>query len=780
MTAARGVRAGLRARAGGGALALAPALALGLVCAAPVARSAEVSMLDPAVAARCVGCAAFVASVDALDPGAGARADRVAAALTARGWAVTRLADPGVVALEHGLARFLRAAAAERRAHVLLWYGGALAAREAGPAVAALDTALDGGRNGGATGLDALPLAGLLDQLSDGPPRSALLALDAAVDAAPDWPGGSGAAGPLPALALARAAQADAEALAAALAALAAGGAASADANRDGALDDAELAALLGPGVVFSRRAAPAAETGARPPQGEGPSALEAFGLAALADQRRARRLREAVSEPGPAALRMFLRDWCAGAENAESCRAAEAERARRDARVAEQSRQCDRLAANPDDPQAAAPGVAVEALGAPGALDRARAACAEALQAEKVEARTLYQYGRTLDLAEQPGFDAYYREAARQGYAIAEYGLGLAILQGRAPGGARDGAGFVRAAAERGLTLAQLLYATLLAEGIGVPSDPQAARRMLERAASAEGPVGAQGKLALGEALAEEAEGEEQMRRAEALLAAALREGVEAAARPLAEIRRKIGLLAPKAPEPPADPRAACAEALDFDPLELYGVARATEFGSDFLQTQEIRTRQRIRRMNVSQIVQLCDAVVTQGRVDPDVATRYAFLLEQIDDRDYGQTRGAWLGLFAEAANRGDPVAMFFAGKYTRAVSSGLPWELFERGTQLLEEAHRRGVVEATILLAVGHFWPQETGQSQFRADPLHALGLLETAADKPVPLVKMLLAFAYGAPDQLGLPRRVADPARGARFEAEFQSLKTRYEGN
>ena len=89
----------------------------------------------------------------------------------------------------------------------------------------------------------------------------------------------------------------------------------------------------------------------------------------------------------------------------------------------------CDRLAASPFDPNRRGPGIEFKKIDA----SKAIAACLEALTLEPDNIRLQFQYARSLDKAKRyTQALAWYRRAAEQRYAAAQYGLGWMYANGR------------------------------------------------------------------------------------------------------------------------------------------------------------------------------------------------------------------------------------------------------------------------------------------------------------------------------------------------------------
>jgi TPR repeat protein len=96
--------------------------------------------------------------------------------------------------------------------------------------------------------------------------------------------------------------------------------------------------------------------------------------------------------------------------------------------------RECDRLAAHPDDPGRMMAGVPWEKLDG----QRAVAACSVATDRRPKSARLQFEFGRSLNkIAQYQDAMSWYRKAAEQGYAAAQTNLGLMYSNGQ--GAARN-----------------------------------------------------------------------------------------------------------------------------------------------------------------------------------------------------------------------------------------------------------------------------------------------------------------------------------------------------
>ena len=111
----------------------------------------------------------------------------------------------------------------------------------------------------------------------------------------------------------------------------------------------------------------------------------------------------------------------------------------------------CDRVAAHPSDTQKLAPGLAQDKVD----IAAGKAACAEALQRQPGDGRTLYQLGRMYFYGREfePALD-YMRQSAAAGYAQGQFVLGLILVQGNgtAPDACEGGRLWVKAARQRHL----------------------------------------------------------------------------------------------------------------------------------------------------------------------------------------------------------------------------------------------------------------------------------------------------------------------------------------
>ena len=130
---------------------------------------------------------------------------------------------------------------------------------------------------------------------------------------------------------------------------------------------------------------------------------------------------------------------------------------------------ECDRLAANPFDAGRKTAGVNFEKLDAAAAVK----ACRQAVQASP-EPRLKYQYGRALQKADQ--FNeamTWYRQAADQGYAAAQFNVGLLYAAGKGvEKNEAEAARWYRRAADQGSAVAQYHLGTFYLMGIGVEED--------------------------------------------------------------------------------------------------------------------------------------------------------------------------------------------------------------------------------------------------------------------------------------------------------------------
>ncbi len=161
---------------------------------------------------------------------------------------------------------------------------------------------------------------------------------------------------------------------------------------------------------------------------------------------------------------------------------------------------ECDRLAQPPRSAMGAIPtfaeGVDLDSTNAPAALE----ACQQALRAAPQEARFQFQHGLAqFRMHQQLDAVASFRQAAAQGYAPAQTGLGLMYASGLG-GLVRDDIEAVRLyrlAADQGYSRALTALGHMLADAHGVPRDQAEAVRLFLLAA-AHGYADAQSNLGL------------------------------------------------------------------------------------------------------------------------------------------------------------------------------------------------------------------------------------------------------------------------------------------
>ena len=147
----------------------------------------------------------------------------------------------------------------------------------------------------------------------------------------------------------------------------------------------------------------------------------------------------------------------------------------------------CDRLAANPFDSGRKAAGVTFDKLDATAAVK----ACGQAVRASP-EPRLKYQYGRALQKADQlKEAMTWYRNAADQGYAAAEFNVGLLYATGKGvEKNEAEAAKWYRKAADQGSAVAQYHLGTFYLMGIGVQEDREHAFQWFMKSAEQGLPV--------------------------------------------------------------------------------------------------------------------------------------------------------------------------------------------------------------------------------------------------------------------------------------------------
>ncbi|MEM1344682.1 MAG: hypothetical protein AAGI34_08910 [Pseudomonadota bacterium] len=738
---------------------------------APVPQAAA-DLVRPfqAGAEACQGdCAAFLVDLEPL-----AGTDPLTDALERQGFAVERLERPSILAFEARLDAFFARLGREGVRHAVLAYRGPLVVREGRAALPGREA----GRLSGADGarLDAVRLPGLGDRLAASGLESAVLIIEATrrptgVPVDPDFPG---VATPETLLIVTP------EGGSAALAGL----------IGDPALPEGEaerLAALrarLGPDAEI-RRLNPETTVAALP-AGEGaPTSLDrALDPASIAAEQRRLDFEDIAANPTLERLGAFTRQHCPPGERARACIEAERQIAALERALSEQVRLCHRLATHPDDPATTDTGVPGDRVDA----RRALVPCREALDRTPEDPRLNYQYARVLDILRNPGFAEHYERAVSQGYAIAAYGYSLAILEGRVSLGLERAAELARSAAEAEIVEAQRLYALLLRRGIGTAPNPREARRYLERASEA-APLA---QIDLAELILDESGGlgpetdvderrEGTFEEVQRLLSDAIRRGLVDADRTEAEAllaRINTRLDAIERQRTPTDPMAACADILTYEALDLFGLFSLVDIigEGDLFDKLDRHQRRKLRRLDIEGAVQACEPMFGQTVV-PRLKTRYAVLLELLDRpgraRDYGQTRGGAGALYAQAADEGEAQAMFFHGLRTRNLDPNRHPGAFVEGQRWLERAHRAGVAEATFFLSLPHILRDAPLGSGFRADPNRGLELMLSIGNRPIPIVKVMLANILSNPGQWGIARAPASPAIIQRYLDEARQL-------
>jgi hypothetical protein len=158
---------------------------------------------------------------------------------------------------------------------------------------------------------------------------------------------------------------------------------------------------------------------------------------------------------------------------------------------------ECDRLAADPDDPNREGPGVALDKIDAPAAI----ASCGQALAQNLNNLRVMFNLGRANERAGRLDEAArLYKLAADQGYAPAQLDLGIRYDKGLG-GLARDEREAVRLfklAADQGLAAAQFTLGDFHQKGAGgLAKDEHEAARLYKLAAD-QGYAVAQNNLGL------------------------------------------------------------------------------------------------------------------------------------------------------------------------------------------------------------------------------------------------------------------------------------------
>src|SRR5205807_2203434 len=145
---------------------------------------------------------------------------------------------------------------------------------------------------------------------------------------------------------------------------------------------------------------------------------------------------------------------------------------------------ECDRLAADPNDPNREGPGVALDKIDAPSAIAR----CGQALAQHPNNPRVMFNLGRANERAGRLNEAArLFKLAADQGYAPAQLDLGTSYAGG-SRGLAKDEREAVRLfrlAVDQGLAAAQFTLGVFYSEGRGgLTKDEREAARLYKLAA--------------------------------------------------------------------------------------------------------------------------------------------------------------------------------------------------------------------------------------------------------------------------------------------------------
>lgn len=158
---------------------------------------------------------------------------------------------------------------------------------------------------------------------------------------------------------------------------------------------------------------------------------------------------------------------------------------------------ECDRLAAQPDDPAKVADGVDFDDLDA----EQAISACRNAIRDNGSSPRFLYQLGRAYEKSGDVSQAVeHYRVAAERDYAMAANNLGLLYAEGKVPDvseadAKREAERLLRIAADAGIAISQVQLAFRMSQGLGVRKDIHQAKALLTPLAESGNPR-AQGAL--------------------------------------------------------------------------------------------------------------------------------------------------------------------------------------------------------------------------------------------------------------------------------------------
>lgn len=717
----------------------------------------------------CDGCMALITTNEpAASSDTVTEIEPVNEALSARGFEVTQRSVGTIIELENSVTEFLQKARQTSAKSIVVWLDQPVTEHDG---LSSVTVALPRDRSPTVTGLGALPIEGLLDQVRETGARSAMLIVNGVVEK-PGYLEPFDLSVQTQLLFLGRKDELarSREGLVDSVATLLRTGAS--DADFDDAINLGELEA------VFNLKAHILVADIDEPNQViSNPKPLPSIDLSALtfsvdlgrAYSQRLRSLWAPISRRDSIRdVRQFIEKHCRGASLDPLCSDAQVRLQTLRNEVPESVRDCNRLATDPNDPDAIDPGVPLDRM----LRNREpQSVCRMAMADTPNDPRMIYQFGRALERRDNPSYENQYRRAAEMGYRIAEFAYGLDQFRQNP----RSALAWIRRAADKGLVEAQLAAAELLeSDAYGVRADIAAARKYYEMAAR----QSPRGKANLAAFLLVGAPSASDRDRARALFGQALRGGLPDYME--RGVRERLSQLGPS--ENRNDGSAissACAAVLDFDPLKLFGVLHVRDLGGQTQHLIENAIAERVLGIDFSSVVNACYGRVENTDARTDLVTAYAFTLWwlELTDQNHGQDRYAWRDLFQGAAENQDPSAMFFVAALSIGLGANVTGEQLRSAIEWLNAAHTRGVDEAALFLALIHLSPDMP--LDFSRDPERGVKYLNAIADRPYPIVKLMMARSYLEPRKFGLPADFKDEALGEKYLDEAAKLGVNMKG-
>lgn len=697
---------------------------------------------------------------------------------------IQTLHDPGIVALDAGIERFMAARGAAA-AKLIVWFDGPLDRRDS-------LIGLRGSDSSGRSAPDmrhALPLTGLFDQVAGTSAHQAVVIINDQIDVAPEGV----RVGPRNSVyLLSRSADTPAEGFDELAIRALVSRPPTADQPSD--LRQNPQGIALQAGVEAMRMGAGWTNLMASVESGQaGRGALlpgakrdDPFNLKAFSTRIRQRDW-EAVRASGDRDQVLgFMNAYCNDLEWSDVCDLAKREVDRLTASLNKQIAACHRLATHPADPRAAGEGVPEDRLRAHSG--EAQRACILAGRTGEETPRILFQIGRVLEIRNNLSEAIKrYREAAMLGYPMAKHAFAMALYR---QGGSlsatdrreaeRKAAELLKAAGEDGVVDSKLAYVFFLQRGIGLPRPrPDEALRVLEEVAETD----PRGKALLAEFLVKDAPSERGVQRAVALFRAALADGLGgsdavSARKQLAALEAQI---AAERERDRAGAFGACAAQLDFDPLEVLAVREIRSVSGNLLEEMRRDTWRRLRRLDIDGILSVCHQALQRGDAPSGLLTRYGFLMAELfkRGRSYDLDLSAWPTVMQRAVAAGDPLAKLFLGRELIRPKSPLTRPDGAQGERYLREALASGVLEAGFYLALEHL-ASTNATIGFTPNPYNAFEILLNISRSNFPLVYALLASIYSNPENYGISKQYAKPDLASAYARRAAAVGFKFGAN